>query len=159
MALQLHEWLDKFIEAHDLDKDIANTNNDGLFILHDLIHEERESYTYKKNYPNVKCLTLKEFTAYPKEELTDFLYERKTGYVIINLRYNSSFPHENLMSYLYNAIENKDLNVEQGAEAYIDKYGFSLSSVSYHKNILLDENFILNALEKSAFYSYNFDRI
>jgi hypothetical protein len=172
MSLQLHEWLNEFIAAHGLDADVENTRNEGLYVLNHLINDEREGY-YQRSYGNVKCMTLSEFTAYDHTarniiytpelneedyQLTDFLYERKSGYVIINLRFNSSLPHENMMGMLYNAIEHKDLNMPEGAEAYIDKYGFSLSSVSYFRNILLGDNFVLNAQEKAAFSSYNFER-
>jgi hypothetical protein len=165
MALQLHEWLDKFIEAHGLDTDIENTENVELYVLHSIISDELTGI-YKNRYPNVKCLTLKEWIAYDKktrdtyeaEPLTDFIYERKSGYVLINLRFNSSLPHENLMAYMHNAIEGKHMREPDGAEAFIDKYGFSLSSTSYHRTISLGENFTLTAQEKVAFSAYNFVR-
>jgi hypothetical protein len=176
MSLQLHEWLNEFIAAHGLDTDVENTSNEGLYVLSALINDERENdyeKTYRKTYADVKCMTLAEFAKYDHTarnivftpelneedyQLTDFLYERKSGYVIINLRFNSSLPHENMMGMLYNAIEHKNLNMPEGAEAYIEKYGFSLSSVSYFRNILLGDSFVLNAQEKAAFSSYNFER-
>jgi hypothetical protein len=172
MALQLHEWLKVFAKAHGLDTDFENTKNEGMFVLNSLIRDERNG-CYAKDYHNVKCMPLQEFVAYDAtvrniiyqteldEEdypLTDFLYERKSGYVIINLRFNSSMSHENFMGWLYNAIENIWLPEPKGADLYIDKYGFSLSSTSYHRAIPIGENFVLNAREKAAFNTYTFVR-
>lgn len=165
MSIQLHTWFDLFREAYKLPNTIENqpskNENMGIYLMNYLIDDAKTSLIYKNSYNNVMALKLAEFHLYwnkTKKELTDLVYDKKTGYVLINFRYNSSIVHEHFVGYMYNAITNQDLMPEAASELYIDHYGFFKSSASHGKRIIIGENLTLTADEKITFKDWNFVR-
>lgn len=164
MAIKLHEWYVKFCEVHGLEPDIERAKeNMGQWKLKFQIENAQEG-VYADNYENVLCLPLIEFSQWQKntDEFTDFVYDKTTGYVIVNFRYNSGLYHELFTSSIVNAIENTNVDEKDGAEKYIDKYGFFKSSAGGYgpwKRVYIGANFKITADIKLAFKGYEFVRI
>lgn len=134
--LKLHEWFELFADAYGIDRTEDFERGEGAFLLNSQIESEI-SGVYKNVYHKIHCMTLIEFHEYFKNinranPLTDFVYDFKTGYVLINFRMNSSICHEIFVGCMYKAITNAGdaINYERASELYCDKYGFFKSSVT-----------------------------
>lgn len=159
--MQLHEWFQIFLTTYEIgDPD----ENEGAYRVKLMIESASDPKYRSRNYNGIMVLTLPEFAAYMKaeEELTDFVYDKKTGYVLINFRYNALISHELFIGHLYHAITNADvyeMSATRAAELYIDQYGFFKSSASHDwKSINVGNNFVLTPEAKITFKKFEFHR-
>lgn len=108
--------------------------------------------------------SLPEFSKFLKEgsELTDFIYVRCTGSVIVNIR-GTSLTHETLVSQIMTCIDDRldGFDYDENAEIFYKGHGFTLSSVRGYgpPSIYIGEDFVFTAEEKLVFSKFNFHRI
>lgn len=152
----LHEWVELFANTYDLDRE-----GDGFRALNYFIKDSKEGI-YADKYKDILCLSLPEFINHLKDdetELTDFIYDRKTGYVLCNFRYNSRISHEMFADGIASAIDTKNYKWGEGADLYVNNYGFLMSSASYFQRLTIGEDFRMNAQEKQIFGKWNKDYV
>jgi hypothetical protein len=156
MIINVDEWFELFCKTNNLELPTRPSDNVGLAKMRIMFQQIKEKEHYVERYKNILCYPLQEFSKL-KSPIFDFLYERSTGYVMVNI--DPMMRHENTCAMIYSALTNTNEEYYKAAEGYCDKFGFFLSSVNYQNTIYIGDNFTLTPQEKLVFKHYTIERM